>query len=64
MITKEEIKEIVEMFLKDFERRDIPQIYGDSAQFVLSRIIPSNNGTKLQTDLLELRIYYQKRKVQ
>lgn len=64
MITKEEIKDLVEIFLKDLERKDMLPKYGDSAQFVISKIIPSNNGTKLKTDFRELRIYYQRRKVQ
>lgn len=64
MITKEEIKELVEIFLRDLERKDMLPKYGDSAQFVISKIIPSNNGTKLKTDFRELRIYYQRRKVQ
>ena len=64
MITKEEIKELVEIFLRDLERKDMLPKYEDSAQFVISKIIPSNNGTKLKTDFRELRIYYQRRKVQ
>lgn len=64
MITKEEIKELIEIFLRDLERKDMLPKYGDSAQFVISKIIPSNNGTKLKTDFRELRIYYQRRKVQ